>query len=113
MLKKTKRKNKASIYGNKALDAQESSNSIFCGSNHNRDRVQFGETQTVRAGEWTPCPRTAVCEQPWEEALGTGLGQRNKRDAGAAQRAAGGASVNAVTFVHRTRAPFQKSEGGT
>lgn len=70
MLKKTKRKNKASIYGNKALDAQESSNSIFCGSNHNRDRVQFGETQTVRAGEWTPCPRTAVCEQPWEEALG-------------------------------------------
>lgn len=28
MLKKTKRKNKASIYGNKALGAQESSHSI-------------------------------------------------------------------------------------
>ena len=70
MLKKTKRKNKASIYGNKALGTQESSNSIFCGSNHNRDRVQSGETQTVRDTRVDPSPRTGVCAQPWEEALG-------------------------------------------
>jgi len=98
MLKKTKRKNKASIYGNKALGAQESSNSIFCGSNHNRDRVQSGETRTVRDTRVDPLPQNrSLCTALGGSTGGrgrTGLGQRNKRMQDAGQRAPGGGGVN-------------------
>ena len=117
MLKKPKGKIKPPFMEIKRLAHRKAV--ILFSADQTTTEIEFnlGKHKQWGIQEWTPDPRTGVCEQPWEaalEALGWLAWGRDTRGCRTLGRERQVREVwTRVTSIHRTRVPFQKSERGT